>query len=90
MAEVGYVMIPVDTYEAALARLEKIEGVADILNLLKQAARPLASEQGRTWLDKADALRQAIADRVGGNLPDSTELLTQMRKERDDAILSVC
>ncbi len=63
---------------------------ADILNLLKQAARPLALEQGRAWLDKADALRQAIADRVGGNLPDSTELLTQMREERDDAILSVC
>lgn len=54
-----------------------------------EALKDLETRRARmtTWLDEARAVRQQILKRREGvPLPDSTELLTELRQERTDAI----
>lgn len=48
--------------------------------------RELRKARRRAWLAQADALREQIAARVGGPLPDSVNELRELREERTDEL----
>jgi antitoxin (DNA-binding transcriptional repressor) of toxin-antitoxin stability system len=58
------------------------------LQLLEEFQREQEARQMQeaAWLAQADALRERIASRVGKQLPDSTDLLSELRRERTDEL----
>ena len=70
--------------KAAIVSVEDLR----LLESLREDREARKAEQV-VWLTQAEALRQRIAARVGGPLPDSTELLRELREERLDEILGL-
>jgi len=61
------------------------------LDLIRQALddgneRELRTARRQAWLARADTLREQIAARVGGPLPDSVEELRELREERTNEL----
>lgn len=65
--------------------------VTDLIFLEQLREKHEEEEQLRQFslLEEARALRERIAVRAGGALPDSTDLLNEAREERADEILSL-
>lgn len=63
----------------------------DDLRLLEVADHELRERRASAWgwLARIDELRERIGARVGGELPDSTQLLREIREGRDDEILGL-
>lgn len=70
--------------KAAIVSVEDLR----LLESLREDREARKAEQA-AWLAQADALRQRIAARIGGPLPDSAELLRELREERVDEILDL-
>ncbi|HDN79408.1 MAG TPA: type II toxin-antitoxin system HicB family antitoxin [Chloroflexi bacterium] len=67
------------TKEEALANIrEAIEGYIAALE-----------EDGLSILDEAKALRERIASRLEGKLPESVEVLRELREERTDELMGL-